>query len=82
MIGYPEDILNLCLDISDLVSSGKGVVVHCKIGIGRTALVAVCILLCHGYTYEQAVRVVSKARGRRVPATEEQARWLTEHETL
>lgn len=60
---------------SDL-STGKNVVVHCRQGIGRTGLVAACLLVTKGLSPEAAVKTLSVARGNPVPETAEQRRWI------
>ncbi len=60
---------------SDL-SAGKNVVVHCRQGVGRTGLVAACLLVAKGLTPESAVKTISAARGNPVPETAEQRRWI------
>jgi len=58
------------------LASGKNVVVHCRQGIGRTGLVAACLLLTKGVAPETAVRRLSAARGAAVPETAEQRSWI------
>jgi protein-tyrosine phosphatase len=58
------------------LSSGKNVVIHCRQGIGRTGLVAACMLVTKGLSPGAAVEIVSAARGIPVPETEEQRRWI------
>jgi len=58
------------------LASGKNVVVHCRQGIGRTGLVAACLLLTKGVAPETAVRRLSAARGSAVPETAEQRSWI------
>ncbi len=58
------------------LSAGKGVVVHCRQGVGRSGLVAACLLVTKGLTPESAVKTVSAARGMSVPETAEQRRWI------
>jgi protein-tyrosine phosphatase len=58
------------------LSAGKNVVVHCWQGIGRTGLVAACMLVTTGLTPEAAVKTLSAARGNAVPETAEQRRWI------
>jgi protein-tyrosine phosphatase len=60
---------------ADLVA-GKNIVVHCRQGIGRTGLVAACLLVTKGITPEAAVKTLSAARGTQVPETAEQRRWI------
>jgi protein-tyrosine phosphatase len=56
--------------------AGKKVVLHCRQGIGRTGLVAACLLLLAGYEPTPAVALLSEARGIPVPETQDQRRWL------
>jgi len=58
------------------LSSGKNVVVHCRQGIGRTGLVAACLLVTKGLSPGAAVESLSAARGLQVPETAEQRRWI------
>jgi protein-tyrosine phosphatase len=58
------------------LSAGKSVVVHCRQGVGRTGLVAACLLVARGLTPEGAVKALSAARGNPVPETDEQRRWI------
>jgi protein-tyrosine phosphatase len=58
------------------LSAGKNAVIHCRQGIGRTGLVAACLLVTKGLSSGAAVSSVSAARGSPVPETEEQRRWI------
>ena len=58
------------------LAAGRNVVLHCRQGIGRTGLVAACLLVSKGVDPESAVRRVSAARGAPVPETPEQRRWI------
>jgi protein-tyrosine phosphatase len=58
------------------LSAGKNVLVHCRQGVGRTGLVAACLLVTKGMTPEAAVKALSAARGTPVPETAEQRRWI------
>lgn len=70
-------------EFSELVESivkelqqGGAIGIHCRIGVGRSALVAVCVLVKMGLSAEQAWENVSKARGMSVPDTNEQREWV------
>ena len=54
------------------------VVVHCRMGIGRSSLVAAGLLMSEGMTGSEAWEAVSTARGMSVPDTDEQRTWLQE----
>lgn len=58
------------------LAAGKNVVIHCRQGIGRTGLVAACLLVTKGMNPEAAVKRLSAARGVPVPETAEQRRWI------
>ena len=58
------------------LSTGKNAVIHCRQGIGRTGLVAACLLVTKGLSSGAAVTSLSAARGTLVPETEEQRRWI------
>jgi protein-tyrosine phosphatase len=64
--------------LAGLIADGKSVAVHCRQGIGRAALVAICVLIALGEDAEAAIRAVSAARGCPVPETPEQRRWIGE----
>ena len=61
------------------LSEGKNVLVHCRQGIGRTGLVAACLLVKSGMSPGAAVDKVSTARGVPVPETDEQRNWIDQH---
>jgi protein-tyrosine phosphatase len=55
---------------------GKKVAIHCRAGIGRSALMAACILVCSGIEPQRAYEIIAKSRGLKVPDTEAQKQWL------
>jgi protein-tyrosine phosphatase len=72
-----ESEVSATLDRLDAdLAAGKNVVVHCRQGVGRTGLVAACLLVAKGLTPEVAVKTLSAARGAPVPETAEQRRWI------
>lgn len=72
-----ESEVSAALDRVDAdLSSGKNVVVHCRQGVGRTGLVAACLLVTKGLSPGAAVEIVSAGRGNQVPETAEQRRWI------
>jgi len=64
------------------LSDGRNVLVHCRQGIGRSGLVAACLLVKKGTSPGAAVDLVSAARGVSVPETLEQRDWIDHHATL
>jgi len=71
-----EDFLQVARALRDRIQAEKKVVVHCRIGIGRAALVAAGVLVLLGETAENAFQRISAVRGCQVPDTEEQCQWL------
>jgi len=67
---------NLVSEITRELTAGRGVAIHCRQGIGRAALVAIGILISAGVDPQEAVTRVSTARGRSVPETQAQRRWI------
>jgi protein-tyrosine phosphatase len=55
------------------------VILHCRAGIGRSGLVAACLLVMKGVSPEEAVKKVSAARGVSVPETKEQRNWIDQY---
>jgi protein-tyrosine phosphatase len=51
--------------------------VHCRQGIGRSSLVAACVLVISGESPQSAFEHIERARGRSVPDTAEQKEWVT-----
>ena len=58
------------------LSSGKNVVIHCRQGIGRSGLLAACLLITKGLSPGAAIDAVTAARGVPIPETDEQRRWI------
>jgi hypothetical protein len=56
--------------------AAQGVGLHCRAGIGRSALVAACVLVLMGMAPGTAFDLIGKARGVRVPDTEGQREWV------
>jgi protein-tyrosine phosphatase len=56
--------------------SGNVVAIHCRAGIGRSGLLAGCVLGSLGVDLDSALGMLSRARGVSVPDTNEQAVWV------
>ena len=55
----------------------RSVAIHCRIGVGRSALVAACVLGALGQSLEAAWQSIQQARKTSVPDTPEQRSWVT-----
>ena len=67
--------------VSEALSEGKNVLVHCRQGVGRSGLVAACLLVKKGMSPGAAVDKISSVRGVAVPETEEQREWIDHYAT-
>ncbi len=62
--------------VMQAVESGESVVVHCRQGIGRSALVVASVMAAFGEEPARAFEKIASARGRPVPDTREQRDWV------
>jgi len=74
----PSALGRLLSLITESLAAGKSVVIHCRQGIGRAALVAASVLTAIGENPDRAYSRVERARGRPVPDTNEQRMWVRE----
>ncbi len=74
--------INLVEQIQTLLVKELGVGIHCRMGVGRSALISACVLKRQGFTTEEAYSFIQKARGIKVPDTDEQVAWVENFETL
>jgi protein-tyrosine phosphatase len=58
------------------IDSGLSIVIHCRMGIGRSAILAASILLQKGFKADDVIAEICKIRGLKVPDTDEQLKWL------
>ncbi|MGC4117590.1 MAG: protein-tyrosine phosphatase family protein [Myxococcales bacterium] len=52
------------------------VLVHCRMGIGRSGMLTAGVLVAQGLSAAEAFRAISRARGLDVPDTAEQVQWV------
>lgn len=75
----PRDALaELAAALAGELRGGRFVMVHCRGGVGRSGLIACATLIALGAGADEAMTVVSRARGHDVPETEPQRRMLRE----
>jgi protein-tyrosine phosphatase len=77
--GAPASVpatLALLKTIAEALQQGQNVAVHCRQGIGRSGLIAAAVLASAGTGVEDALNIVSAARGLRVPETPAQLEWI------
>ncbi len=62
--GAPDDrhgFWTLACDVARQLKSGESVLIHCAGGVGRTAMLAVCVLVALGQSVAEARTAVSRA---------------------
>ena len=60
-----------------LLHTGSSVAIHCRAGIGRSSLIAGCVMLKLGFSPNEVFPLLSRARGVPVPDTPGQVQWLS-----
>ena len=83
---YPIEDRSVPANLSDFLEfvgrldadlrAGLPMAIHCRAGIGRSSLVAGCLLIRQGLPLEDSWRAIEEARGCPVPDTPEQREWL------
>jgi protein-tyrosine phosphatase len=59
-----------------MLQNCTNIVIHCRAGVGRSALIAACLLTQAGLAAEAAFQRIGAARGCVVPDTAEQKQWV------
>jgi protein-tyrosine phosphatase len=72
------DALEFTRMLTNLLQAGRSVAIHCRQGVGRSALMAACVLVFNGVFVDKAFDLIENARGCPVPDTEEQRRWVVQ----
>src|SRR5215470_19441079 len=71
-----RDATALAETVALQVGKGKAVAIHCRAGIGRSSLIAAGVLICSGLRADNALQLISIARGIDVPDTDAQRDWV------
>lgn len=58
------------------LQEGIFVVIHCRMGIGRSTIIAASVLLRAGLKADDVIDSITKIRGLKVPDTDKQLQWL------
>ena len=82
-VPYSETEVAAILDaVNSALTAARNVVIHCRQGVGRSGLVAACLLASKGLDSRAAVQKVSTARGTDVPETPEQRQWIDHYAAI
>ncbi len=77
--GVPDHLLDTIKFVDSLAAlraESKKIGLHCRQGLGRSPLIAACLLVRAGVTPAAAWEKIGAARGTTVPETDEQREWL------
>jgi protein-tyrosine phosphatase len=69
----------LARNLAEKLSGGRNIGIHCRQGIGRSALLVAAVLLAEGIELDRALKLAATARGLAVPETSEQRLWIEEY---
>ena len=67
---------SLVEELCQYLKKNNSIVIHCRAGIGRSSLIAACVLVRMGLSPEVAFRTIEESRGCPVPDTPEQRQWV------
>ncbi|MBL8151881.1 MAG: dual specificity protein phosphatase family protein [Blastocatellia bacterium] len=73
-----NNTISFIYQLSEKLKTGQRIVIHCRMGGGRSALIAACIMVLSGISLEDAFKKIEHSRGFSVPDTEEQANWVVD----
>jgi protein-tyrosine phosphatase len=62
--------------LTEYLGKGKAIAVHCRAGIGRSSMIAACVLIRKGLSLDSVFQTIEEARGCPVPDTLEQRQWV------
>jgi protein-tyrosine phosphatase len=71
-----DNVLKLIGTLEEKLADGKTVGIQRRQGIGRSGLLAACLLVSAGLSPEAAFERLTQVRGCPVPETSEQRRWV------
>ncbi len=72
----PTNTIALVKEIHTWLEQDKGVAIHCRMGVGRSVLIAACVLVSQNMETDDAFEAIGRARGISVPDTDEQRIWV------
>jgi protein-tyrosine phosphatase len=73
-----EAVVQLVDQIVDALHTRRNVAVHCRQGVGRSALIAAATLISSGLNAETAMESIRRSRGLEVPETRAQRQWISD----
>src|SRR5262249_53580913 len=71
-----EAVIAVIETIAQQLCAGQHVAIHSYMGIGRAAMIVACALIVLGYRPDQALRLVTTARGCLVSGIKQPCAWV------
>lgn len=71
-----NEAMSIIYGLARYMTERKHIAIHCRMGIGRSAMIAAATLVALGEATERAFTLVQEARGYEVPDTSEQREWV------
>lgn len=71
-----DETLQLVRRLERHLAAGHSVGIHCRQGIGRSGVIAACLLVSAGELPHKAFERIGRVRGCQVPETAEQREWV------
>lgn len=81
--GVPDSLVRTLAMVDELnaaLGRGASIGIHCRASLGRSGLMAACLLVRQGFTTGKAFARISQARGLQCPDTAEQIAWVERFE--
>ena len=81
--GVPEKTpaKELIAELSKRLAHQETVAIHCRGGVGRSGMIAACLMINERWSFDQALEHISSARGQAVPETEDQRHFIRDFDT-
>jgi len=71
-----SDTDKLISTLTNYLNEGQSIVIHCRMGIGRSSIITAAVLLRFEFKAKDIIETISTIRGLKVPDTEMQLSWL------
>ena len=78
---YGDKTNQLIERLTRKLNEGLSVVIHCRMGIGRSSIIAAAVLMTYKLKSNDIMNNISNVRGIKVPDTDKQIAWLKARET-
>jgi protein-tyrosine phosphatase len=78
-VNTPEnetEFIRLAHDLANRIQENEKVVIHCRMGIGRSSILAASVMIILGCEGSAVFEIISQYRGLQVPDTEGQKNWI------